>query len=42
MGEEKLSKLEGVRGEKCKLMKEIHNLGVKIEENGWRFEWGGG
>ena len=42
MGGEKLSKLEGFSGGRCKFMKELHNLGVKSEEYGWRVEWGGG
>jgi len=41
MGGRKWGKLEEFRGGRCKFMKEIHNLGLKIEEKGWRFEWGG-
>ena len=32
MGGGKLGKLEGLRGGRCKFMKEICNLGLKIEE----------
>jgi len=39
MGGMKLGKLEEFRGGRCKFMKKIHNLCLKIEEQWWRFEW---
>jgi len=39
MGGMKLGKLEEFRGGRCKFMKKIHNLCLKIEEKWWRFEW---